>query len=590
MPYTHLSPNFDAERLEHPSKSETSATTQRVDAMSDATAQHWHGLVADTVGREWPLPRCVAKSDKANRADQGNKTPANEYMDEPAVLEAKVDIFADLLRRSRSTCAYTGAGLSKASGIPDYASKAEKSVVAGPKIRSSLDALPTYAHQCLVLLHQNNLMHSWVQQNHDGLPQKAGFPQEHVNEIHGAWFDPSNPVVQFDGSLRHDLFQWMLEQEKATDLCLCLGTSLSGMNADRMVETPARRAAKSPPGALGSVIINLQKTRLDAKSTVRIWGKLDDVFQLLLRKLSIAMPHGGLAAKPLPPGDIFVVPYNAAGEPDSRVEMRLNLSLGTAITVPNSHAVNFQQIGRVAGKSSDGNYIVDIDGVRRALGTWMIDAAIRGALPQLPIMNPKPSVRTKDDVRPPPPPQPQMTEDDMTRKLQEMEITKDAGAARSALRLSQGDLGKAAGLLLEKPDDGEDVEMSDAESEDAEVQGADAQGASPLPEFIEVIQGHKRVASNDEDGNQHEWSLRLREGAQQIVQEVLWRLHPTFRKPDVKVKGPTFQIDRIGWGVFEVGIMVKLQPHILGGKVLEGSHMLTFEREGDRAAVTRIRL
>jgi len=270
--------------------------------------------------------------------------------------------------------------------------------------------------------------------------------------------------------------------------------------------------------------------------------------------------------------------------------MRLNLSLGTAITVPNSHAVNFQQIGRVAGKSSDGNYIVDIDGVRRALGTWMIDAAIRGALPQLPIMNPKPSVRTKDDVRPPPPPQPQMTEDDMTRKLQEMEITKDAGAARSALRLSQGDLGKAAGLLLEKPDDGEDVEMSDAESEDAEVQGADAQGASPLPEFIEVIQGHKRVASNDEDGNQHEWSLRLREGAQQIVQEVLWRLHPTFRKPDVKVKGPTFQIDRIGWGVFEVGIMVKLQPHILGGKVLEGSHMLTFEREGDRAAVTRIRL
>lgn len=29
--------------------------------------------------------------------------------------------------------------------------------------------------------------------------------------------------------------------------------------------------------------------------------------------------------------------------------------------------------------------------------------------------------------------------------------------------------------------------------------------------------------------------------------------------------------------------MVKLQPHILGGKVLEGSHMLTFEREGDRA-------
>ena len=27
----------------------------------------------------------------------------------------------------------------------------------------------------------------WVQQNHDGLPQKAGFPQWLLNEIHGSW-------------------------------------------------------------------------------------------------------------------------------------------------------------------------------------------------------------------------------------------------------------------------------------------------------------------------------------------------------------------------------------------------------------------
>lgn len=55
------------------------------------------------------------------------------------------------------------------------------------------------------------LLHSWVQQNHDGLPQKAGFSQEKINEIHGAWYDPSNPVVQFNESLRTDLFEWMLK-------------------------------------------------------------------------------------------------------------------------------------------------------------------------------------------------------------------------------------------------------------------------------------------------------------------------------------------------------------------------------------------
>ena len=491
----------------------------------EQTPSQWHGLAAS---EDWPLPQCVAKSDQANRADQGNSTPANEYMDSPAVLDEKVGMLAEMLRKSRSTCAYTGAGLSKASGIPDYATKAAKSVVAGPKIRSSLEALPTYAHQCLVLLHKNGMLHNWVQQNHDGLPQKAGFPQEHVNEIHGAWFDPSNPVVQFDGSLRHDLFEWMLEQEKQTDLCLCLGTSLSGMNADRIVETPAKKAARGR--ALGSVIINLQKTRLDAKSSLRIWGKLDDVFKLLLEKLTITMPPGGLEAKPLPPSDIFVVPYNRNGEQDSGVKMTLNLSAGSDIMVPIKHAMNFQEKGKVLGKGRDGNYLVDIGGVRRALGTWMIDAALRGALPLLPVMNVDPVVKAVAPKAPAPPP---------------VEI--------------------------------ERLDVPPPPPRAPEVN---------LPSFIEVIQSHQVV--NDSSGNQHEWSLRLPDGSEEIVQEVLWRLHPTFKNPDVKVKGAPFQIDRIGWGTFEVGVQIKLLPHVLDGKILTSSHHLKFDQEGERAAVTRI--
>ena len=55
----------------------------------------------------------------------------------------------------------------------------------------------------------------WVQQNHDGLPQKAGYPQQHLNEIHGAWFDPSNPVVPMSGTLREDLMTWLLDPRAA---------------------------------------------------------------------------------------------------------------------------------------------------------------------------------------------------------------------------------------------------------------------------------------------------------------------------------------------------------------------------------------
>src|SRR4051812_28671491 len=122
-----------------------------------------------------------------------------------------------LIKQSNNLIAYTGAGLSKASGIPDYATKSEESIVKTQKIKSSLDAKPTYGHLVLTALERSGYMKHWIQQNHDGyafqrhlsthyhsLPQKAGFPQEKVNEIHGAWFDPSNPVVQFSGSLRTD--------------------------------------------------------------------------------------------------------------------------------------------------------------------------------------------------------------------------------------------------------------------------------------------------------------------------------------------------------------------------------------------------
>jgi hypothetical protein len=45
---------------------------------------------------------------------------------------------------------------------------------------------------------REGLLHGWVQQNHDGLPQKAGFPQERINEIHGSWYDPGNPATSPD--------------------------------------------------------------------------------------------------------------------------------------------------------------------------------------------------------------------------------------------------------------------------------------------------------------------------------------------------------------------------------------------------------
>ena len=97
-------------------------------------------------------------------------------------------------------------------------------------------------------------MHAWVQQNHDGLPQKAGLPQAAVNEIHGALHAPDNPVIPMGGSLRADLYEDLLDCEARAELVLAVGTSLAGMNADRIVQACADRACaargRGPPGAV----------------------------------------------------------------------------------------------------------------------------------------------------------------------------------------------------------------------------------------------------------------------------------------------------------------------------------------------------
>lgn len=49
------------------------------------------------------------------------------------------------------------------------------------------------------------------------------------------------------------------------------------MNADRIAETPAQKSLTDPE-IIGTIIINIQQTRLDSISALRIWGKLDEVF------------------------------------------------------------------------------------------------------------------------------------------------------------------------------------------------------------------------------------------------------------------------------------------------------------------------
>lgn len=367
---------------------------------------HCFGYTAER--DSWALPEIINASDKQARPGY-NSLDASEYQDTPDVLAAKVRVLAELVRRACKAVAYTGAGLSTAAGIGDYASQTEGPNPMGGGLRSPMCAQPTLAHRVLVALHSAGRLHRWVNQNHDGLPQKAGLPQQHINEIHGAWHAPDNPVVQMSGNLRDDLFNDLLAWEEQTDLVLAVGTSLAGMNADRLVTSAAERAAADGCGAeqLGAVVVGLQRTTLDSCATLRIFARCDDVFEALAKELELdvhAAPTPGefwvpAALRGLDEADfVFDVPYDASGRLSATTRSRLDLREDAELVIPTGMYAG--ALGEVDGYDREGNIkcrfkLKAPKGKLRApmtlvLGRWWIQAAVEGAVPLLPVVN-KPS-------------------------------------------------------------------------------------------------------------------------------------------------------------------------------------------------------
>jgi len=369
---------------------------------------------------ELKLPQKAWVSNKKPRDDHDapDWLTATEFVDQESVLSEKCAHLAKLLKRSRKTVIYSGAGISVAAGI----GQAARGRAAGGK---STDALPTFTHYALGALSEHGLIHEWVQQNHDGLPQKAGFPQEQINEIHGSWYDPSNPVVKYSGSLKDDTFPRMIKSAETADLVLVLGTSLGGLNADRVATDTARRSLDGR--ALGSVIINLQQTEQDVNATLRVFGKTDDVFRRLLRELGITKVNQTPKTFGWTGGDLcsrVLVPYDKDGRRSSTVRTWLDLRPGAKVKLTPGHNIQGAQqpaYMHIGASSPDVYYgrvrqpgqgigsvtsrddrvcglHLNIDGAHMLLGLWWLEAASRGGPAQLPVVNVHPVVEAGGEV------------------------------------------------------------------------------------------------------------------------------------------------------------------------------------------------
>ena len=99
----------------------------------------------------WGPPELVVECDEDARPNY-NTCKAHEYLDQPDVFAAKIKMLSTLIQSSQNCVAYTGAGISTAAGVPDYATKAKNSLVGNFQKQSSLDKSPTFAHRALVSL------------------------------------------------------------------------------------------------------------------------------------------------------------------------------------------------------------------------------------------------------------------------------------------------------------------------------------------------------------------------------------------------------------------------------------------------------
>src|SRR5262245_48761113 len=224
----------------------------------------------------------------------------------------------ELLRPARQILVFTGAGISTASGLPDFRGpsgvwKRRRPVYFQEFLASEerlvdywdykvegfalfQDAQPNAAHCALARLEEQGRVVALVTQNIDGLHQAAGSSPARVIEVHGtnrfvecvecgerskpaphvAAFAATREVprcgcggwlkfatVSFGQSLKPDVLRRAFEAAKRADLVLALGSTLSVYPA---ASIPLAAADRGVP----YVIVNRGETDHDARATLRL--------------------------------------------------------------------------------------------------------------------------------------------------------------------------------------------------------------------------------------------------------------------------------------------------------------------------------
>lgn len=244
-----------------------------------------------------------------------------------------LDALADIWATSRSVVVLTGAGVSTASGIPDFRSPGGRwsnyqpvtlqAFQSDPAAREEYwrykgetwqlirEAPPNPAHLALRDLAQSDHLDLLVTQNVDGLHERSGFPADRLIHIHGtdsrvqclscgrsepreaaqqaweggeavpccpcgSWWKPA--TISFGQQLVADDLERAFESARDCDLFLAVGTSLVVSPIHYMFEFAARSGART-------AILTASDTPFDEAANFKIEDPLEDVLPELSRRV-----------------------------------------------------------------------------------------------------------------------------------------------------------------------------------------------------------------------------------------------------------------------------------------------------------------
>ena len=250
-------------------------------------------------------------------------------------LDVLADRVADLIINAKRVVAFTGAGISTESGIPDFRSpggvwskydpedftyqKFLSHSEAKKKLWQMLreggltaEAEPNPAHHAIAELDKLGKLDCVITQNVDNLHQKAGVPDSKVFELHGnmqraiclscgrehpfaqvkARLDAGEEVpdceachgvlkpdfVFFGEMLPAKVLQEATSRSHSCDLFIVIGSTLLVSPASYMPVYAVKAGAKL-------VIINLSSTPMDEQATVLIRGKAGDVMSQVIERV-----------------------------------------------------------------------------------------------------------------------------------------------------------------------------------------------------------------------------------------------------------------------------------------------------------------